>query len=199
MISYSEARRQKRIDQKLAETTCFACREKGHAAKDCPTVQKSTEDDDGEEEKTETKVVGICYRWNLLSQLSMGRINQTNGTWYRCGSKKHNLSRCKKPSDPTNPYPYASCFVCQGKGHLASACPQNKSKGVYPNGGSCKLCGDTSHLAKDCSIRQKGEFDITAPASGEYLLIFQSGQPNSSVWYRSWSRTGWRRFPYLET
>jgi len=60
VISDSEARRQKRINQKLAETTCFACREKGHAAKDCPTVQKSTEDGDGEEKAT--NVVGICYR-----------------------------------------------------------------------------------------------------------------------------------------
>lgn len=76
---------------------------------------------------------------------------------HRCGSKKHSLSRCKKPSNPADPYPYASCFVCKGKGHLASACPQNKSKGIYPNGGSCKLCGDTSHLAKDCGIRQKGK------------------------------------------
>jgi len=131
VISDSEARRQKRINQKLAETTCFACREKGHAAKDCPTAQKSTEDDDGEEKAT--NLVGICYR---------------------CGSKKHSLSRCKKPSNPADPYPYASCFVCKGKGHLASACPQNKSKGIYPNGGSCKLCGDTTHLAKDCGIRQ---------------------------------------------
>jgi len=77
--------------------------------------------------------------------------------YHRCGSKRHSLSRCKKPSNPADPYPYASCFVCKGKGHLASACPQNKSKGVYPNGGSCKLCGDTSHLAKDCGIRQKGQ------------------------------------------
>ena len=77
--------------------------------------------------------------------------------YHRCGSKRHTLSRCKKPSNPADPYPYASCFVCKGKGHLASTCPQNKSKGVYPNGGSCKLCGDTSHLAKDCGIRQKGK------------------------------------------
>lgn len=60
MISDSEARRRKRISQKLDETTCFACREKGHAAKDCPTAQKSTEDDDGGEKAT--NVVGICYR-----------------------------------------------------------------------------------------------------------------------------------------
>lgn len=132
VISDSEARRRKRINEKLTETTCFACREKGHAAKDCPTSQKPTEGGDGEEKAS--NVVGICYR---------------------CGSKRHSLSRCKKPSNSADPYPYASCFVCKGKGHLASGCPQNNSKGVYPNGGSCKLCGDTSHLAKDCGIRQK--------------------------------------------
>ncbi|KAF8149481.1 hypothetical protein B0H34DRAFT_667709 [Crassisporium funariophilum] len=129
-LSDSEARRLKRIQQKQVETTCFACREKGHAARDCPTAAKSGGDESGQV----SSVVGICYR---------------------CGSKKHSLSRCRKPVNAADPYPFASCFVCNGKGHLASACPQNKAKGVYPNGGCCKLCGDTSHLAKDCGIRQK--------------------------------------------
>ena len=73
-----------------------------------------------------------------------------------CGSRRHTLSRCKATVDPENPLPFASCFVCSGKGHLASACPQNQSKGVYPNGGCCKLCGETTHLAKNCEMRKKG-------------------------------------------
>lgn len=47
--------------------------------------------------------------------------------------------------------------MCSGKGHLASACPQNKDRGVYPNGGCCKLCGETSHLAKDCGLRKQAQ------------------------------------------
>ncbi|KDR67577.1 hypothetical protein GALMADRAFT_258256 [Galerina marginata CBS 339.88] len=129
ILNATEARRIKRIEEKDAATTCFACREKGHAARDCPTTKNSVTNDG-----KATKVVGICYR---------------------CGSTKHSLSRCKKPANPQDPFPYASCFVCSGTGHLASACPQNKAKGVYPNGGCCKLCGDTSHLAKDCAVRQK--------------------------------------------
>jgi zinc finger CCHC domain-containing protein 9 len=52
-----------------------------------------------------------------------------------------------------------SCFVCNGNGHLASRCPENKQKGIYPNGGSCKLCGETDHLARNCKLRNKGAVD----------------------------------------
>ncbi|KAJ6502499.1 hypothetical protein C8R45DRAFT_621558 [Mycena sanguinolenta] len=124
-VSPGEARRLKRVEERNATTICFACRLKGHSARDCPSSQSGDKSN---------SAVGICYR---------------------CGSSKHTLARCKKPADHSNPLPFASCFVCSEKGHLASACPQNKAKGVYPNGGCCKLCGETSHLAKDCGIRKQ--------------------------------------------
>ncbi|KAF9467430.1 hypothetical protein BDZ94DRAFT_1280427 [Collybia nuda] len=136
ILSASEVRRQRRINEKMAGTICFACREKGHAAKDCP-VTKDMADDGGSSTRSKG-VVGICYR---------------------CGSTRHTLSRCKKSINDANPLPFASCFVCNGKGHLASSCPQNKAKGIYPNGGCCKLCGDTSHLARDCGLRKRDNVD----------------------------------------
>lgn len=129
----SELRRQKRTSDRQNNTICFACRKMGHAAKDCPVSPQG----DALKDKIGSKhanSVGICYR---------------------CGSKRHTLSRCKKPTDPSDPLPFAACFVCAGKGHLASSCPQNKARGIYPNGGSCKLCGDTTHLAKNCGLLQK--------------------------------------------
>ncbi|KAH9998511.1 hypothetical protein BJV74DRAFT_204110 [Russula compacta] len=128
----TEARRQKRIAERHAHTTCFACREVGHSAKDCPSIVPDADRDRYGGTTTETKpktggIVGICYR---------------------CGSRKHNLARCRRPAQPDNPLPFASCFVCSGRGHLASTCPQNQGKGVYPNGGSCKLCRETTHLAR---------------------------------------------------
>jgi len=136
----SERRRMKRIRERHVETICFACREKGHAARDC-TRSIAPIDEHGEgkigegftQNKPGKNAVGICYR---------------------CGSRKHNLSRCREQADPSNPLPFASCFVCSGQGHLASSCPQNQFKGIYPNGGCCKLCGETTHLAKDCSLRK---------------------------------------------
>ncbi len=138
----TEARRLKRIAGRHAHMTCFACREVGHSAEECASIRLDA--DRGGSTTTTTKmnaktpavaVVGICYR---------------------CGSRKHNLARCRQPEQPLNPLPYASCFVCSGRGHLASSCPQNNGKGVYPNGGSCKLCGETTHLARDCTLRKIG-------------------------------------------
>ncbi|KAF4567409.1 hypothetical protein EYR40_006408 [Pleurotus pulmonarius] len=126
----SQPYRLKAIADRNSGTICFACRETGHAARDCSTTRNAAKGDPD----APGAVVGICYR---------------------CGSSQHTLSRCKERVDPEDPMPFASCFVCSGKGHLASGCPQNGERGVYPNGGSCKLCGKTTHLARDCDLHKK--------------------------------------------
>ncbi|CAE6460783.1 unnamed protein product [Rhizoctonia solani] len=141
----SEVRRLRRIDERSKDTICFACREKGHAAKDCPA--SNLDETDGDALSMQNKLVGICYR---------------------CGSKKHSLSRCKKPENPKNPLPYASCFVCKQKGHLASTCPQNSGRGIYPDGGCCKMCGQTDHLAKNCALRKPEVAKESVYFSGEH-------------------------------
>ncbi|KAI0256064.1 hypothetical protein BJV78DRAFT_1118019, partial [Lactifluus subvellereus] len=141
----SEARRLKRVAERCANKTCFACREVGHSARDCPSLRRPGVDGaDYGGTKTKT-IVGICYR---------------------CGSRKHNLARCRQPVQPDNPLPFASCFVCAARGHLAGSCPKNNGKGVYPNGGSCKLCGETTHLAKDCALRKTGHAVATLLGTG---------------------------------
>lgn len=64
---------------------------------------------------------------------------------------------CRKPKPKNGPeLPFASCFICDGKGHLASQCSKNE-RGVYPRGGECKICHSVEHLAKDCPTRSEKE------------------------------------------
>lgn len=55
VMAATETRRLKRISQKHVQTTCFACREKGHAAKDCPKSEGAAKG---------APSVGICYRFD---------------------------------------------------------------------------------------------------------------------------------------
>lgn len=59
----SERRRVKRKDQRTVDTICFACREKGHAARECTKALKPTEEGGEAKRKNVAKsAVGICYR-----------------------------------------------------------------------------------------------------------------------------------------
>ncbi|KAG6849643.1 hypothetical protein H0H93_006647 [Arthromyces matolae] len=150
-VEIREKRRLQRIEEKKQATTCYACRQNGHSAKDCPNTDRPGED------QKQTQLVGICYRFASPPP----EMNENLKVTDRCGSSNHSLSRCRKAVDEADPLPFASCFVCKGKGHLASSCPQNKEKGVYPNGGCCKLCGEKSHLARDCPLRKKDTVNTT--------------------------------------
>ena len=69
---------------------------------------------------------------------------------FKCGSTEHGLYQCLKlKSRDDTDLPFASCFVCNQKGHLAKHCSQN-TKGMYVNGGCCKNCGSNQHRAVDC-------------------------------------------------
>lgn len=75
------------------------------------------------------------------------------------------MSKCPKPASVG--LPFASCFICLQKGHLASKCPQN-DRGVYPNGGSCKVCGKVDHRASDCPDDKRGKKPAEGDEGGDY-------------------------------
>ena len=62
----SERRRLKRIQERNVNVICFACRAKGHAAKDCPSNNSALEgeDENGVDSKPTLgkNTVGLCYR-----------------------------------------------------------------------------------------------------------------------------------------
>ncbi|KAI5453218.1 hypothetical protein NCC49_006243 [Naganishia albida] len=150
----TEQRRQGREHDRTSNTICFACRGKGHAAKDCPNVLLAGE-------KTELESINADAADTVEETRGLKRkkgkkgadLAGSSGRCYRCDSSEHPLSRCPKP--PSVGLPFAHCFICLEKGHLASKCPSN-SRGIYPNGGSCKVCGSVQHRAQDCPDDKRG-------------------------------------------
>lgn len=133
----SEFRRQMRAQERVANMRCFVCRSTGHSAKDCPE--------------------NVGSGSSVLNDVSSSKLGkETVGICFRCGSTEHTLAKCRRPAPKSgDELPFATCYICTKKGHLASKCPQNQGRGVYPEGGDCKICHSVDHLAKDCPLDPK--------------------------------------------
>lgn len=123
-----------RAQERTSNMRCFVCRGTGHSAKNCPE--------------------NVGTGSSSLTDVSSSKLGKdTVGICFRCGSTEHTLAKCRKPAPKDgDELPFATCYICTQKGHLASKCPQNQGRGVYPDGGSCKVCQSVEHLAKDCPL-----------------------------------------------
>lgn len=132
---------------------CWICGQTDHRRADCPKLQ--------EQNNIQKKVVCLgCRRigHKLADCPQKGKTYHTQqgegatdggGTCFNCGGT-HRLRDCPEPRNGSH-LPFAMCFVCNSKGHLAKDCPENKERGLYPRGGGCKACGSVYHFVKDCA------------------------------------------------
>lgn len=133
----------RRGEGKSKNFVCYNCRQPGHNAADCPNLGGGS----GAEN-------GVC---TPVARRDGSSSSSTPATilCYKCGSTEHALHNCpKRHRGDRSHLPFATCFICNEKGHLASACSKNKT-GIYVNGGCCRTCGSTQHLATNCPERKK--------------------------------------------
>lgn len=113
----SEVRREKRTEERHAQTRCFACRQMGHSAKDC-----------AENQSAQT----LCYRCgsteHSLSQCKKpdkGHDDLPFARCFICQGQGHLSSKCKQ-NKGKGIYPQGGhCKVCKSVEHLARNCPLN--------------------------------------------------------------------------
>ncbi|KAL7472255.1 hypothetical protein ACHAXS_012585 [Conticribra weissflogii] len=142
----ARARRDKHMNkQRDKNLICYKCRKRGHSAENCAEAENNGHDNiDNNKQKGQGT---ICYK---------------------CGSTEHRIQICPKIKkylksgqtkvdfSKVGELPFASCYVCQKMGHLASSCPQSRN-GVFPMGGSCRECGSVDHFAANCPNKTKGD------------------------------------------
>lgn len=133
--------------------TCFHFRRSGHALAHCPEQLKQREQQQNESSGGEPSL-SKKQKKKLQQRITATPVM---AVCYRCGSTEHSLAQCSVAPNQSNGensplLPYATCFICNQVGHLASTCPSNPH-GIYVNGGAngcCKECGSKLHRARDC-------------------------------------------------
>jgi len=98
----------------------------------------------------------ICFncREKGHSSASCPKNQSASQICFRCGSTEHRLDNCPKGSSRSGSLPFATCFICNEKGHLSSQCPQN-DKGIFINGGCCKICQGVDHVESKCPVAKE--------------------------------------------
>ncbi|KAK7020560.1 hypothetical protein R3P38DRAFT_2970183 [Favolaschia claudopus] len=129
-VSPQEARRLKRIEERNATTICFACRLKGHSARDCPSS--------GDKSKN---AVGICYRCGS-SRHTLARckkpVNSDDplpfASCFVCTKSGHLASACPQ-NVSKGIYPNGGCCkLCGETSHLAKDCGLRKQDSAHDSG-----------------------------------------------------------------
>eukprot|EP00903_Cladosiphon_okamuranus_P007731 g7491.t1 len=126
-----------------------------------------------------TRCLG-CRAWGHIVA-NCPDAKAATGICFNCGSSKHALRVCPNPKQKDGSLPYATCFVCKGKGHISAHCKKN-ANGVYPKGGFCKGCGSKHHLSWDCPDSTKvDKKNLNKPNAAATAGVADADQHDRSI------------------
>jgi zinc finger CCHC domain-containing protein 9 len=154
---YTAIAKERQIRNNQKELICFQCRRKGHSIQYCTTTIESSKND----VDNITELQPIDSKNN--NKRKRDSASTVNVCCYKCGSTEHNLANCPQnqmhgtkhsKEENTLLLPYATCFVCHQKGHLASQCSMN-DHGIYINGGQCNYCLSKYHRGSNCPNKKR--------------------------------------------
>ena len=171
---YTAIAKERQLKKQQKDLTCFRCRQMGHSIQYCTNAAAVGIDDNG---TVDVKPTDHTDYDNTDTSETMSHNIKKNKSHkspivapiccYRCGSTEHNLASC--PSNSSSKHkkaaselqhqelPFATCFICQERGHIASQCQQNQH-GIYVQGtGQCKYCQSKFHRGSQCPDKSKSK------------------------------------------
>ena len=165
---YTAIAKDRQLKKQQKELTCFRCRQKGHSIQYCTNAAAVNIDDIDNDAADHTS--GILDT-DPSEHATIKKKKSKSPTvapvcCYRCGSTEHNLASCPNHSSNNDrmknskavtalELPFATCFICQERGHIASQCQKNEH-GIYVQGtGQCKYCQSKYHRGSQCPDRSK--------------------------------------------
>ncbi len=165
---YTAIAKDRQLQKQQKELTCFRCRQKGHSIQYCTNAAAVNIDDIVNDAADDT--AGILDNTDQSGHATNKKKKSKTPTvapvcCYRCGSTEHNLASCPNISMNNKmknnkaatalELPFATCFICQERGHIASQCQKNEH-GIYVQGtGQCKYCQSKYHRGSQCPDRSK--------------------------------------------
>ena len=196
-MSATEARRLKRVNERLTQTTCFACREKGHAARDCPKAVKSFHGEDGQVKTA--AVVGICYRY--ICVITVLTCQHTNLFLFHSVVVRKNTVFQDVESPTTRPILIRLRLVSYAMGKVISHLHVHKIK----KKASTPTVAVVSFVAKPPTLQGTARCVRKVGVWCWYFwpyfmrsLLISSKRPHDYYWYSPRSRCGWRWLPRFQ-